>query len=160
MEIENDIIPNGDAFRENNHLENEDDIEPNNVIVGDNHMEVQNDIIPNHFNEGENQGRNVPNGDAIRAPEGEGQDVMSSTCFPLDPFSLEHIKNGTYMKFIIQFKYVIFYIFFFIRNNIVLYVGLHQLFNEFEIKIASCPCLKRPPYNLAAVGKNNNNKHS
>jgi len=62
------------------------------------------------------------------------------------------------MKFIIQFRYVIFYIFVFIRNNIVLYVGLHQLFDEFEIKTASCPCLTRPPYNLAAVGKNNNNK--
>jgi len=88
IEIENHIIPNGDAFRENNHLENEDDIEPNNVIGGDNHIEVENNIIPNHFNEGENQGENVRNGYAIRDPEGEGQDVMSSICIPLNPFSL------------------------------------------------------------------------
>lgn len=44
--------------------------------------------------------------------------------------------------------------------DIVLYVGLHQLFDEFEINVVSCPCLTRPPYNLAAVGKKYNNKHS
>jgi len=43
----------------------------------------------------------VPNGNAIRDPEGEGQDVVSSSFDILHPFSLEHIKNGTYMKFII-----------------------------------------------------------
>lgn len=52
------------------------------------------------------------------------------------------------------------YIYLSSRNNIVLYAGLHQLFDEFEIKIAKCPCLTRPPYNLAAVGKKRNNKHS
>ncbi|EFN74625.1 hypothetical protein EAG_01361 [Camponotus floridanus] len=82
-----------DTSSENNHLQNEDDFEPNNVIGGDNHMEVENDIIPNHFNEGENQGENVPKGYAIRDPEGEGQDVMSSMHWMLNPFSLEHIKN-------------------------------------------------------------------
>ncbi|XP_025270528.1 ester hydrolase C11orf54 homolog [Camponotus floridanus] len=126
MRFEDDIQPNNVIGEDN--VEFEDDIEPNNVI-GEDNMRFGNDMRPNHINEGENPGGNIPNGYASD-PEDEGQDVMSKS-YPLDSLSLEHIKN-------------------------VLYVGLHQLFDEFEIKVASCPCLTRPPYNLAAVGLSGN----
>ncbi|XP_029662278.1 ester hydrolase C11orf54 homolog [Formica exsecta] len=54
--------------------------------------------------------------------------------YRLFPSTLEHIKN-------------------------VLYVGLHQSFNEFEINLVTCPCLTRPPYNLAAVGLSGNTSY-
>ncbi|XP_025270531.1 ester hydrolase C11orf54 homolog isoform X2 [Camponotus floridanus] len=85
-------------------------------------MRFEDDMRLNHINEGENPGGNIPN-DYANDPEDEGQNIMSRS---LNSLSLEHIKN-------------------------VLYIGLHQLFDEFEIKIASCPCLTRPPYNLATV---------
>ncbi|XP_025270529.1 ester hydrolase C11orf54 homolog [Camponotus floridanus] len=126
MRFEDDIQPNNVIGEDN--VEFEDDIEPNNVI-GEDNMRFENDIEPNHINEGENPGENIPNGYASD-PEDEDQDVISVS-YLLDSLSLEHIKN-------------------------VLYIGLHQLFDEFEIKVASCPCLTRSPYNLAAVGLSGN----
>ncbi|XP_070157964.1 ester hydrolase C11orf54 homolog [Polyergus mexicanus] len=124
----------------NNPPENEDDIRlEGNAFGGNNDLEDEN-VIPDDnvfrridYFADENANYFLPNDNEFKAFDRQ-RDINEPGLFigyRLFPFTLVHIKN-------------------------VLYVGLHALFNEFEIRVVSCPCLTRPPYDLAAVGLSGN----
>ncbi|XP_029675138.1 ester hydrolase C11orf54-like [Formica exsecta] len=154
---EENAIPNGNAFGGNNDVEDEIAIPNGHAVGGNNDVENENAIPNGHAVRGNNDLENenaIPNDGLFR-----GIDLFNDEVYNTMPNDIEFATYFDPLRNLNEPGLFIGYRLFpstleHIKN--VLYVGLHQLFDEFEINVVSCPCLTRPPYNLAAVGLSGN----
>ncbi|XP_029674834.1 ester hydrolase C11orf54 homolog isoform X2 [Formica exsecta] len=154
---EDDIMANDDVFRENINLEDEDDIMTDdgafreNIYVEDEDGIILNDDVfrGNIYLEDENE-HTIVNSSASYNFQDEDNSILNSNERERDFRRNNENEDNELPFYMLLFTPTLECI----KN--VLYVALHPFFDEFEIAVVSCPCLTRPPYNLAADGLSSN----
>ncbi|XP_050451894.1 ester hydrolase C11orf54 homolog isoform X2 [Cataglyphis hispanica] len=149
LRYEDNIIANAEA---NINLEDEDDMANDDVFREDIYFGFEGDIaLTDYAFKGniyiEERKETIANGDANYNFQDENN-ILNSNEKEKDfrRNNGNEDDRSSYMLFTPTLEYI--------KN--VLYDALHQLFDEFEIEIVSCPCLTKPPYNFAADGLSGN----